>query len=200
MRELYDEYFYVPDDGKIRDKVMLARTALTVLIMLLCLFAMSITAYAYFSNDSTTHVSAIKTADFGLGTTVTNNDGTIITPNQDGTYTLLEGTYVVCLSKKGSASTGFCVINDTHDTDDKYHTQQIGVSGSKNIEKITFTLEISEQTTVKFTPHWGTSSCYGYQNDDNNPKYIKDRLTLPPASDQPQTPQTPPVTQDDDNQ
>lgn len=188
MRELYDEYFYVPDDGKIRDKVMLARTALTVLIMLLCLFAMSITAYAYFSNDSTTHVSTIKTADFTLGIVVAKTQTQEVQTSISETefmYNLDPGEYTVILNKHGTASTGFCIINDT------YHTQQLGVSGSENIEKITFTLEISEQTTVTLTPHWGTSSYYGYQNDDNNPKYIKEHLTLPPASDQPQTPQTP---------
>lgn len=200
MRELYDEYFYVPEDGKVRDKVMLARTALTVVIMLLCLFAMSITAYAYFSNDSTTHVSAIKTADYTLGVVVKNTETSEVQASISETefkYELAPGEYTVILNKHGTASTGFCVINDI------YHTQQIGVSGDEVVSSITFTLEISKQTTVTFKPHWGTSSKYGYS--DQEADYIKDGgiFPLPAAtnadatSDQPQTPQTPPVTQDD---
>lgn len=173
MRELYDEYFCVPEDGKIRDKVMLARTAVTVLIMLLCLFAMSITAYAYFSNDSTAHVSTIKTADYTLGIVIQNVE-TSEAPESTSTsengfvYDLEPGEYTVTLNKHGSASTGFCIINDT------YHTQQIGVSGSETIETITFTLTIEEETTVTFKPHWGTSSCYGYENE-NSPKLYQRR-------------------------
>lgn len=196
MRELYDEYFCVPEDGKIRDKVMLARTAVTVLIMLLCLFAMSITAYAYFSNDSTAHVSTIKTADYTLGIVIRNAE-TSEAPESTSTsengfvYDLEPGEYTVTLNKHGSASTGFCIINDT------YHTQQIGVSGSETIETITFTLTIEEETTVTFKPHWGTSSCYGYENE-NSQNYINDAITLPAVtSDQPKTPVTPPVTPND---
>ena len=52
MKKLYNEFFYVPKYGKVKEKVMLMRTALTVVIMVVCLFAMSLTAYAYFSHNA----------------------------------------------------------------------------------------------------------------------------------------------------
>ena len=52
MKKLYDEFFRVSNDEKVKDKVMLARTALTAVIMAICLIAMSFSAFAYFSHDS----------------------------------------------------------------------------------------------------------------------------------------------------
>ena len=44
MRKLYEKFFYIPKHGKVRDNVMLVRSALTLAIMVVCLIAMSVTA------------------------------------------------------------------------------------------------------------------------------------------------------------
>ena len=64
MKKLYNEFFYIPKYGKVKEKVMLMRTALTVVIMVVCLFAMSFTAYAYFSHNVTSGSNIIKAAYF----------------------------------------------------------------------------------------------------------------------------------------
>ena len=53
MRKLYNEFFYIPKHGKVREKVMLTRLTMTITIVIMCLAAMSITAYAYFSYNIT---------------------------------------------------------------------------------------------------------------------------------------------------
>ena len=77
MRKLYNEFFYIPKYGKIREKVMLARVSMTAVIMAVCLVAMSITAYAYFSYNVTSGSNAIKAASFYTDVTVqiTDEDG-----------------------------------------------------------------------------------------------------------------------------
>ena len=80
MRELYNEFFYIPKHGKIREKVMLTRIVSTIAIVIMCLAAMSITAYAYFSYNITSGSNTIKAASFYTDVTVqiTDADGNAV--------------------------------------------------------------------------------------------------------------------------
>ena len=179
MKSFYDEYFRIPKegDGKITDKVMLVKVAQIVVTMIVCLIAMSLSAYAYFSHNVTSGVNIIQSADFGLNVSVKDSTNTEVPIGSDGLYVLGNGTYTVTLEKKGTASTGFGVIvvkvGETT-TEHKYHTQQLNAANST----MTFTLTLSgftdsEPANVKITPHWGTSSYYSYENKDENPYYIQ---------------------------
>lgn len=159
MRSVYDEFFYIPKHGKIREKVMLARTAVTVFVMLLCLAGMSFTAYAYFSSDTKTVVSPIQAANFDLDVCVTDSSGATMTSGEDGIYALHSGNYTVTLKRGGTANTGFCVIETDADSN-IYHTAQLGISGETIVSEISFTLELGGDVSLKFTPHWGTSRYY----------------------------------------
>lgn len=64
MIKFHNELFYIPKHAKISDKAMLIRAAVTVVIMVVCLAAMSITAYAYFSCSVTSGSNIIKSANF----------------------------------------------------------------------------------------------------------------------------------------
>lgn len=175
MRELYDEFFRVPKQGKIREKVMLVRTAVMVCIILACLAGMGFSAYAFFSRDIRTAVSTVQAANFDLDISITNEQGEPVAADVDGIYNLAVGRYTVLLKKSGTASTGFCVI-ERSDNDIIYHTAQLGVSGNENVSQINFTFVIGNEVSFKFTPHWGTSSYYGYENSEEN--YIQNNATL----------------------
>ena len=194
MKSFYDEYFRIPKegDGKITDKVMLVKVAQIVVTMIVCLIAMSLSAYAYFSHNVTSGVNIIQSADFGLNVSVMKidtvaNTETEILAGEGGIYQLESGQYTVTLTKKGTASTGFGVIvvkvGETT-TEHKYHTQQLNNANST----MTFTLTLSgftdsEPANVKITPHWGTSSYYSYENKDENPYYIQagETVTVAPT-------------------
>ena len=189
MKSFYDEYFRIPKegDGKITDKVMLVKVAQIVVTMIVCLIAMSLSAYAYFSHNVTSGVNIIQSADFGLNVSVKDSTDTEVPIGSDGLYVLKNGQYTVTLEKKGTASTGFGVIvvkvGETT-TEHKYHTQQLNAANST----MTFTLTLSgftdsEPANVKITPHWGTSSYYSYENKDENPYYIQagETATVPPT-------------------
>ena len=107
MKSFYDEYFRIPKegDGKITDKVMLVKVAQIVVTMIVCLIAMSLSAYAYFSHNVTSGVNIIQSADFGLNVSVMKidtvaNTETEILAGEGGIYQLESGQYTVTLTKK----------------------------------------------------------------------------------------------------
>lgn len=80
MKNFYNEYFRIVEGEKIREKVMVARVILMVIIIISCLAATSITAYAYFSYDITSSANNIKAATFKTDITVkkVDSNGVII--------------------------------------------------------------------------------------------------------------------------
>ena len=187
MRKLYNEFFYIPKHGKIREKVMLTRIAMTITIMVICLAAMSITAYAYFSYNITSGSNTIKAASFYTDVTVqiTDADGnaveTITTNTSDHkshSATLdANKTYTITIkhNARSTAQTGFVIITaDKCET--KYHTQQLGRDGDGNTYTITFKLTPGANTVVTFRSHWGTSSFYADFKEigENDERYIID--------------------------
>ena len=132
MRKLYYEYFYIPKDGKIREKVMVARVALTAVILIACLVGISLTAYAWFSVSVISNQTTLAAAKFDLDVSVTIIQGdTVKEPNAEGIYSLPAGTYSVSLTKSGSASTGFCILEADFGTRKVVcHTWQIGEGGT----------------------------------------------------------------------
>ena len=187
MRKLYNEFFYIPKYGKIREKVMLARVAMTVVIMVVCLAAMSITAYAYFSHNVTSGSNTIKAASFYTDVTVqiTAEDGTFVetitTNTSDHKSHSAElsanKTYTITVkhNDRSTAQTGFVIVT-AEGCETRYHTQQLGRDGNGNTYTITFKLTPGANTIVTFRSHWGTSTYYGYAGDsDNNiEEYILD--------------------------
>ncbi len=172
MKKLYTRFFHIPKHEKIGEKVMLVRVATTIATIVVCLIAMSLTAYAYFSCDVTSVSNVIKAAKFDAQITVTDESGNRVEPSaKEGKISTFSftvpGTYTVTLGKgTSSAQTGFCVIYVGEDT---YHTQQIGVdilANNQNRESVSFTLQVKGAETVKIESHWGTSSHYDYTDND----------------------------------
>ena len=178
MRKLYNEFFYIPKHGKIREKVMLTRLISTITIVIVCLAAMSITAYAYFSYNITSGSNTIKAASFYTDVTVqiTDADGNAvensnITPiTSDNRKFRIEGLevgkwYQFTITKnevRNTAQTGFIIVS-AEGCPVTYHTQQLGVDKSVPGEytpAIIFKLMITDATDVILESHWGTSSCY----------------------------------------
>lgn len=198
MRNLYNEFFYIPKHGKIREKVMLIRVAMTVTVMLLCLILMSVSAYAYFTCDVVSGSNIIKSAHFDVAVTVKDSGGNDVPVLAIGkgrrTVNLSNGTYTVTLKNVGDADTGFCVLSVDPGDITTYHTQQIGVdvhSKTNGQDSITFTIEVSQQTKVTFLSHWGTSTYYGYRCDTpqvDYPEYICDKEKVLISVTPPQAP------------
>lgn len=173
MRRLYQEFFHVPKNGKIREKVMLMRVAMLITITVVCLGAMGFSAYAYFSFDLSSDNNVIKAANFEATLTLTpeNEPGQVFNLDSQGKLLSLKKdvAYTVTLeaSSESTAQTGFMVI-DCEATGTRYHTQQV----NRN-EVLTFVLTPDADVSLNFASHWGTSSYYGYT--DSNPElYLVD--------------------------
>ena len=70
MKKVYDEFFGVSEDGIVREKVMLTRVVITVTVMVVCLIAMGLSAFAYFSSDVSSNSNIIRAANFDMKVTV----------------------------------------------------------------------------------------------------------------------------------
>lgn len=182
MRKLYNEFFYIPKYGKVREKVMLIRIVSTVTVVIMCLVAMGVTAFAYFSCNVTSGANTIKAASFDAKITVVamdQNGQTVIPSSIDGKKTVFTfespGTYTVNIEKEpgSTAETGFCII---YVGKQAYHTQQIGIDIHANNEEreiVAFDLKINEpNSVVVMESHWGTSSYYDFSIDEENAFYI----------------------------
>ena len=165
MRRLYNEFFYIPKDGKIRDKVMLAHAVRSVAVILLCLAAMGFGAYANFADGMRRGVMPQElTAKI---TVVDKAAGTPIVLSKNKTE-LTDGkvyTVTVELDENNIAKTGFCVIDAGELT---WHTAQIGADISADdhhTDKITFELKASSDTALCIDIATGTSALYGMQSE-----------------------------------
>lgn len=187
MRKLFNELFYIPKHGKVREKVMLTRLTMTITIVIMCLAAMSITAYAYFSYNVTSGFNTIKSANFetSVQVQITDSDGKAVdTPKPITTnYKLYKMadlkvgewyTVTVTPTERSTAKTGFIIVTATG-CNEIYHTQQLGVDenvpGGKTPE-IKFQLMITDTTDVVLETHWGTSSYYPKFKDTDDEHYI----------------------------
>lgn len=154
---------------------MLMRVATTVGIVLACLFAMSVTAFAYFSHDVASGINILKSAWFNAEITVEGSAEFSVSKNENvSTYDFAPGEYVITLKMKdgSTAKTGFCIVKMDGKT---YHTQQLGkdvtAEGQKR-DSISFKLNVNAQSVVVMESHWGTSSFYGFDTSATNALYI----------------------------
>ena len=188
MRKLYNEFFHIPKHGKVREKVMLTRIVTTVTIVIMCLAAMSFTAYAYFSYNITSGSNIIKSADFatnvGIKIESANGENVEVRTSNHISHeaTLIGGkTYFITLqhTNQSTAQTGFVIIT-AKDCDNKYHTQQIGRNEDATSKTVTFKLYPTADTVVTFLSHWGTSCNYpDFKNiKDDSDLYIQDGETI----------------------
>ena len=182
MRKLFNEFFYIPKHGKVREKVMLTRLATTITIVIMCLAAMSITAYAYFSYNITSGSNIIRSATFKteVQVQITDSNGKAVDTNispitSDHKSFDIKGltvgeAYTVSIkpiNDETAAKTGFVIVS-ADGCPDTYYTQQLGtdekVEGGRTPE-LSFQLIITDSTTIHLKAHWGTSSHYAdFQN------------------------------------
>ena len=184
MGKLFHEYFHIPENGKIRDKVIIGRLVVTVVATLVCLIVMGLSAYAYFTHDVISANNVIKAAHFetNVKIQITDENGEaiqVITSNYKSHLAELKANtkYFITLkpTERSTAKTGFVIVS-AEGNSTAYHTQQLGVDGETTREQITFCLILGADTKVTFLAHWGTSSCYGYNSDSE--QYITQGETV----------------------
>lgn len=172
------------------EKKFIKGMAASILSILLCMFAMAFGAYAHFTNEKEASATVIRSAEYVLDWDITVNgettkNGRIVCPDTDG----LPKDYEIkmTLSAENTAATGFCVI-DIYEYAEGYitrenatpkivlHTVQIGedvsIPGGRRTT-LTFTITVTSPAVITFTPNWGTSGNYNYDNA-NSEFYVEE--------------------------
>lgn len=150
---------------KVSEKNLLTRGLVTLTVVILCLAAMTLTAFAYYSLDIVSGSNKIKAAVFDVNVTIQGDQGEVtVTPGPNKTYkaVLPAGTYSieVAHSTQSTANTGFVTMEVA---DGMYYTRQL--TKSDHTDSLTFTIETNAEMAVKFSACWGTSIYHNTQAD-----------------------------------
>lgn len=180
MKAFLKEFFQVPEEGTVKDKVMVGRAVMTLVNVIVILAVLAVTAYAYFGVSATTPSIPVTAAHFKteLSISVTDDQGTtqLVTNEIAAQHTLsLQAgkTYTITLKPAGNAQGGFCTVTAS-DCQKTYYTQQLGADASVSsglTKKIEFTIFPTADTVLTIDTSWGTSAFYG-QVGKNDERYI----------------------------
>lgn len=204
MRKLYDEFFYVPKQGNVREKVLVARVAVSVALILLCMAIMNFTAYAYFSCNVSSGINTIQSARYDLdidpptelASTVDNgldeNDWTdVYVLDNSGNTENKTFSFTLTKSKDATAKVGYCKIeiktdvNDASNKDDVqcFYTKPIGTyvengtpvtADSRNVKIV---VAANKTATVTFVAEWGTCGETPIGEEQIKPEYKESTST-----------------------
>ena len=169
MRNLYSKYkqfFCVPANGKVSEKTMMRRIALSIAVAVVCMGAMSISAYAFVTWNVTSGVNVIKSAHFEGYVEAAST----AVADENDVYTLTEGAHSFTLGNGGDATTGYYKIlidddrdalrGDVHENDSAkwtYYSKQI-IKTEKEQRTVTIIVPEGATAYVKFVAEWGTYS------------------------------------------
>lgn len=154
------ELFSIPKNGNISDASFMVRISFCFAGILLFMLSLCVTAYAMFSYNVGSGTTKIQAANFDLDVKITDlskPDEPPVTGGYD--YRLVTGTHKVTLTAEGNASTGYCkiaLLDDNGVAYETHFTQQLGKG-----EVIEFTITLSEDANIRFSPQWGTYSGEG---------------------------------------
>lgn len=157
MKRLYEEYLHVPEDGKIKEKVFIARIVVAIVCVVCCLSAMGFSAYAFFTSSITSGSNTIVAATYSVEVDVVPNGGTALAAKNDNPLiyeNVGAGTYAMSLKATGNATTGYCKIEIVgSEKTVTLFTQQMTPG-----ENMSFTLVLNGGAIITVTPQWGTYS------------------------------------------
>lgn len=174
MIKLCKKLGYKPKYSSDADSMMLKHLASTVTIVLVCLAAISFSAYAFFSHSVTSGTNTIKASSFSSTVAIKKDNGDLITEAKLQSYGFDIGKYIVTFRTDSSTTgTGYYIIKVNGTT---FYTQQLGVdmnAPGQQRNQISFVLDVKAPTTIEFESRWGTSSLYSTSPSDSE-FYIKD--------------------------
>ena len=140
------------DNKQVKSETNLTKILLpSVLSILLCMTLLCGMTWAWFASTQSTPAATIQAATYRIDV-VAKNGETVLTAGQDGKYSLAKDVaYTVTLTASGNASKGYCKV--TLPDNSVLRTAQIAPKNS-----LTFTLTLTSDGNVSFSPEWGTYS------------------------------------------
>lgn len=140
------------DNKQVKAETNLTKILLpSVLSILLCMTLLCGMTWAWFASTQSTPAATIQAATYHIDV-VAKNGETVLTTGQNGKYNLAKDVaYTVTLTASGTASKGYCKVTLPDNT--VLRTAQIAPKNS-----LTFTLTLTSDGNVSFSPEWGTYS------------------------------------------
>jgi len=168
LKAFYYDFFHIPKQGKIREKVLMSHVVLTAVLVIVYLLAISGSAYAFHTSAERVH-NTIKAAHFDAQLQILDENGMEIDVEPQADSVLLAaleqpGSYEVIVRPGGTAETGFCTMQ-LAGVD--YTTAQLGVSveaAGGYRDGVSFIIQAYEPVYVSFQSYWGTSAAYAAYN------------------------------------
>lgn len=172
MIRLCRNIFYKPKYGSDADSMMLKRLFSTVTTVLVCLAAISFSAYAFFSHSVTSGANTLKASSFSASVTIEKDNSTFAEGKLQSYQFSAPGKYTVTVTADDNATgTGYCIVTINGV---KYYTQQLGkdlnAPGGER-KAVSFVLDVTVDATVTFDIRWGTNS--NYDSATESEFYIK---------------------------
>lgn len=162
MIRLCKNLFYKPKYGSDADSIILKHLFSTVTVVLVCLAAISLSAYAFFSHSVTSSSNTIQSSSFSASVIIKKGDSVVAEGDMQSFKFVAPGEYIVTVNTdSGTTGTGFYIVNINGT---KYYTQQLGKdlnAPGQERTQISFALDVKADTTVAFEARWGTTSYYG---------------------------------------
>lgn len=148
------------NEEKLTDQAFMKMICISIAFIVLCMAGLCSTTWAWFTGSIESESNTITAGSCELKVTVSEIGLTKSQPLvsiEDMTaesHRLTAGEYVVELSVPDGSASGYCMILANGDI---YRTEHVSDTAAE-IDKISFTLKLEEDTTVVFEPRWGIYS------------------------------------------
>lgn len=176
LKEWLEQNFYIPKHTKIPERTLLIRVGLSVGMIVLCLFAMSFSAFAFFSHGVTSAPTALISATYELDATsaqASGNNGYFLLENTSDDS--IDYTFTLSVSEDTTATVGYCKIAiQTDFVADGLVTLSDGTvaenvqifytaplwktaaEGKPSSREVTLTLPAGKTLGIRFLAEWGS--------------------------------------------
>lgn len=166
LKRLYNDFFYIPKHGNIAEKVFVTRIIVSVTVIVVCLAAMTFSAYAYFTSTVTSSRNTIAAADYSVEITPPEGMEKAEVYTLDNTQNSEDKVFAfeIKRSAEATASVGYCKIDVMTDTGtvQEYFTKPIGdcmengVFVTDKARTVYILVKANRSATVEFLPCWGS--------------------------------------------
>jgi len=151
---------------RLTDKAFLRLVLSSIFGLLMCLFCLCSTTWAWFSDNAPSRHNEIKTAEKCLVSVSVSKEETIGTANINTPFekNLASGEYTVTMTLPKDSASAYLVITVGSDesTAKKYYTDYIERHNDAQEKTLTFKIIVTEDAMVTITPRWGI-----YSGDSN---------------------------------
>lgn len=168
LKRLYYDFFYISEHEKIKENVFITRISVSISVIVFCMVAMSLSAYAFFTSSISSGNSVVTAANYAIEVTPTESlpepvDGVYAVDNSQGELDVI-CSFVLSRASDATATTGYCRVSVLTDVPvhQEYFTKNIGSVLENDVlipnkqRTVSILVKAGKTAKVSFTAEWGT--------------------------------------------